>query len=34
VEGSSSHARITVQDDDNLRGDILALFNEVSTFLP
>jgi E3 ubiquitin-protein ligase DRIP len=32
--GSSSHARITVQDDDNLKGDILTLFNEVSTFLP
>lgn len=28
VAGSSFHARMTVQDDDNLRGDILAFFNE------
>lgn len=28
--GSSSHARMTVHDDENLRGDILTLFNESS----
>lgn len=34
MAGSSFHARMIVQDDDNLSGDILALFNEVNTFLP
>jgi hypothetical protein len=30
---SSSSARPTVQDDENLRGDFLTLINEVNTFL-
>lgn len=34
MAGSSLHTKMTVQDDDNLRGDILAFFNEVNTFLP
>jgi hypothetical protein len=31
--GNSSHARPTDQDDENLRGDVLTLINEVHTFL-
>nr|TKW30793.1 hypothetical protein SEVIR_2G061600v2 [Setaria viridis] len=31
TSGISFHARMTVQDDDNLSGDILALFNESTT---
>jgi hypothetical protein len=33
VAGSSSHSRMTVQDDESFRGDILTLLNEVNTFL-
>nr|CAB3455862.1 unnamed protein product [Digitaria exilis] len=29
VAGSSCHDRITVQDDENLMGDIHALFSEI-----
>ena len=33
VSGSSFHSRMTVQDDENFRGDVLTLLNEVNTFL-
>jgi len=33
VSGSSFHSRMTVQDDENIRANILTLLNEVNTFL-